>query len=490
MKTFWELIRDSIYSLVLHIAPRFANVLLFMILGWLAGPSDAGVFVLATTYLLIFTTIMRGLDDLVVREVSRQPHEAKNYLIAFISFRLGLSLLLYGLLIVVVTRIFSYPPVTEKTIFILCLSLIPDNISYVCQSVLLGQRSFLSPTLIIGGVNLAKLILGSIVLYVGGNLVTIAWIWLICSSIGMVVILILSFKSIKYVDLQIRKSLYLFINQKKIILIFLLITTLTMLESQTDTILLSWFYTEKEVGLFGAATTITFSLIMFAQAYRFAVYPVMTRYALNQPEKLEQLYLQSLRYLGIIVFPIVGGIWVLAPTIVPLLFGEEFFPTINYLQLLVFVLIFVFLNEPNVRLLLVNDKQHWVVFFLLISAFMNVGANLLLLPKFAVYGAVMARLLSTFILFLMSYIYVKIKFMPISWTLMFVKPVIATVLMVVCIRYIANQQNLLVTIFVGMVLYFSLLILFGEISFQDIKRFAKSRPSKKKFLSFGKSNTK
>jgi O-antigen/teichoic acid export membrane protein len=71
MKTLLELTRDSLFSIVFHLSPRLANVLLFITMGRLIGPTDAGVFALATTYLVIFTTVMRGPDDLVIRQVSR-----------------------------------------------------------------------------------------------------------------------------------------------------------------------------------------------------------------------------------------------------------------------------------------------------------------------------------------------------------------------------------------------------------------------------------
>ena len=73
MSTRLSLMRDALLALVFHVAPRFANVILFILIGRLAGPEQAGIFSLATTYLLIITTTMRGLDDLLIRQVAREP---------------------------------------------------------------------------------------------------------------------------------------------------------------------------------------------------------------------------------------------------------------------------------------------------------------------------------------------------------------------------------------------------------------------------------
>ena len=117
-----ELARDSFFSIMVRLSPRFANVLLFILIGRLTGPAEAGVFTLATTYLVIFTTVARGLDDLVVRQVSREPDLAPRYLTNFLALRLGLSLFLYCVLLFVVLVVFDYAPSTAIPTLILALS--------------------------------------------------------------------------------------------------------------------------------------------------------------------------------------------------------------------------------------------------------------------------------------------------------------------------------------------------------------------------------
>ena len=62
MKTLVELAHDSALAVVFQVAPRFANAFTFILIGRLAGPEQAGIFSLATTYLLIITVAMSGLE--------------------------------------------------------------------------------------------------------------------------------------------------------------------------------------------------------------------------------------------------------------------------------------------------------------------------------------------------------------------------------------------------------------------------------------------
>ncbi|HID63472.1 MAG TPA: flippase, partial [Anaerolineae bacterium] len=335
MSTLIELTRDSLFSVVIHLAPRFANVLLFILIGRLAGPAQAGVFALATTYLLIFTTFMRGLDDLVIRQVSREPDRAPRYLTNFLLLRLGLSLLLYCVLLFVVPVVFDYAESTATPILILASSLVPDSLAHVAQAILLGQRRFGPPAITMTLASLFKLVGGELILISGGSLHQIAWIWLTGSLIGMIALLIVAAWEVGWL----RRTDWLdwrpLAQNWSAAAPFLLITTMMALEAQADTVLLSAFHDEAEVGWYGAATTVAFSLALLSQAYRMSVYPLMARYAWQSQAKLSRLYERSMRYMGALVLPMVAGIILLSPQIVSLVFGPKFQPTAKVLQILI-----------------------------------------------------------------------------------------------------------------------------------------------------------
>lgn len=467
MNTFISLIRDSLFSIIFHLAPRFANVLLFILIGRLAGPTEAGIFTLATTYLLIFTTIMRGIDDLVVRQVSREPRFAARYLTNFLILRLGLSLLLYGMLWFLAVVIFDYAEHTTQPILILGISLIPDSLTFVAQSILLGRRQFRQPALVFTGISVFKLAIGGIALIGNGDLLQIAWIWLIGSVLGTAVMLTATIKSINGIE---KTDWFTWDPLKlhwKAAFTFLLLTTLATLETQTDTILLSGFHDEKEVGWYGAATTIAYSLIMFSQAYRFAIYPLMSRYALQHPEKLGRLYSHSMRYLGMIVLPMIAGIALLSSQIVPLVFGSQFQPTVTVLQILVFTLFFVFLNEPNIRIMLVHDRQNQISLFLLASAGVNIILNLLLTPSWGAVGAATARVCSAMVLFSLNFVYTLRFFARVNLLKLLNKPMLATLVMVLVILPIRTWP-LAISIGAGILAYGIALIVVGSISPTEI----------------------
>jgi O-antigen/teichoic acid export membrane protein len=465
MKTSVHLLRASLLAALFHVAPRLANVLLFILIGRWAGPASAGVFSLATTYLLIFVTIMRGMDELVVREVSREPNRASYYLANFLPLRLILSLMAVVILVLIL-KVTDYPPLTQSVVLIVGLSIVPENLTYVAQATLLGLQRFGTSAKIAVGTSALKVVVGALALVLGGEL-SLAVAWLAVSFIGMVAMVSLAL--IKTGGLHLRAWLNFtpLQNSWRSLIPFMILSIVAVLESQSDTIILSLFRNESEVGWYSAATTIVFSFLVISQAYRFAVYPTMTRYKLNSPDRVPLLYRESMRYLAILVFPVVAGILILAPEIIDFLFGPKFIPAVPSLQILVPSLIFVFLNEPGIRLLLVNDRQKQVLLFLLLSAITNVLINLWLVPSIGPNGSASARVISSAVYFGLSFYYIRKNFVCTNLISVSFKPVLSTIWMT-GILYIVRPMPLFGSAFMGAVAYTVFMFFIGGITWNDV----------------------
>ena len=467
MNTFRELAHDSFFSAIVHLAPRFANVFVFIVIGRLAGPAQAGIFALATTYLLIFTTLMRGLDDLTIREVSRQPDLARNYLANFLLLRLALSGALYGVLVLVVRNIFAYPPGTSTPIIILTLSLAPDSLAYVDLGVMLGSQRFYAPAVILSSATLVRYGGGAIIAIEWGSLAQIAWMWFAGSLISMALMMIYAINRLGWIrpgewtDWTPLRDIW------QATAPFLLITILTTIESQTDTLVLSNLHNEAEVGFYNAATTLAYSLALISQAYRLSVYPMMARFSAQTPDRLSRLNDQSLRYLGMLVLPMGVGLFLLAPQIVELVYGSRFQPTALVLRLLSPVLVFMFLNVPSARVMLVKDHQGMNTLFLFFSAVLNIGLNLTLDPRLGAQGAAIARLCSFSLNFLLTYLFVKYLLLPSNLLGLLSRPLLATLGMS-GIVWILRGQFVLMTIIAGVISYCVILWFVGGITQEDL----------------------
>lgn len=481
MSTRLGLLRDALLALVFHVAPRFANVIIFIVIGRLAGPAQAGVFSLATTYLLIITTVMRGLDDLLIRQVAREPDRAANYFGNFLLLRTILSAAIYLALVLIVQDVLNYAASTVTPIVILTLSVLPDSLAYVAQSILLGQRRFGAPAAIWGGVSAFKLAAGTIALWQGGGLVEIAWLWLIGSGLGMAALIGVAAQQVGGLQRADWLNFGPLRMHWRTALSFTAITVLTALDSQTDTVLLSVFRNETEVGWYGAATTVTFSLLMLSQAYRFAVYPLLTRYAQSAPEKLSPLFQKSIHYMGVLALPMVAGIIWLAPALVDLIFKPQFAPASLALRTIVLSLLFFFLSEPCNRLMLVKDRQQVIVKILLISTGLNIGFNLILIPLFGAAGSGLSRSISAGVYFILNYSYIVKTNLAKARPFSLYKPVFASAVMLLSL-IVLESIGLLPSIAFGAIAYATCLWLIDDTFKGDIMSVISSLPRKSGYI--------
>ncbi|MBI5566308.1 MAG: flippase [Chloroflexi bacterium] len=480
MTTYLRLLRDALLALVFHVAPRFANVIIFVVVGRLAGPDQAGVFSLATTYLLIATTLMRGLDDLLIRQVAREPDRSAHYFGNFLVLRLGLSTLAYAVLIALTNSVPSYSASTAATITVLAFSVIPDSLTHVAQAILLGHRRFGPSAVVLGGASLFKLIIGIGLLARGGSLVEIAWIWLGGSGLSMIVMLTIAIRQVGGMRRTDWLNFSLLKAQRQAAFVFGAATVLTALDSQTDTLLLSVFHGEREVGWYGAATTITAGLLMMSQAYRFAVYPLMARYAQSTSDKLAVLFQKSVHYMGVVAMPLVTGIIVFAPQLIDLIFGPAFLPTVRVLQILVISLLFFFMSEPCNRLMLVKDRQRVLVSFLAVSALTNIALNLLLIPTWGAGGAAVARTCSSMLFFFLNQGYIMLKVIKVHYMHRMISPLLSSAIMAIVSLCIIRNSVVLAAITSSVIYVFSLWLTKGIMP-DDVQRLRNAilnRPSK------------
>lgn len=384
--------RNSALSLILSISPRAAVVLVFIAIGRWSGPSEAGVFSVASAYSGIAIAAARGLDDLLTRRVASEQlgeHVAVNGLV-------GMKLLvaMLGVLIVfMLVAVLGYPEEAARSIRIMALAVVPDTFSAAVYAYYQGRRRFVFPSVVTTMVSIIRLVMAVLLLRLGAGIRDVAWVWTISAFVGGGVawfamrrhfdwLFTLEFRSKHLVDL--RQSLA-----------FLGITLALALEAYVDVILLDRLASESAVGWYRAATNIVFTLAVIPQAYQVGVYPSMVALRYGAEKRLRRLYEGSIGLLGAVVLPAITLIGVLAPEIISAIFGEGFGPAVLVLRVLIISLVFIYLNAPVSRMMLVYDREEAILLFLLISLLVNLGGNLLFDPLLGARGAALSRVCST-----------------------------------------------------------------------------------------------
>ena len=464
-----NLLRNSILAFLTNVGIKAVNAVAFILIARLAGVQPAGIFSLGTTYLVIFTATTWGLDELMIRQVARDRSTSSQYFGTFLLLRALLTGAAYLLMVLFVGKLMPYPLTTIRPILILGLSIIPDSLGSVGQSLLNAHERFGLP--LVAGIagSLVKLAVGAWAAVNGGGLEGVGWAWVVGSCLAAAINLAAAGRLTWPWRLRLWLDWPFWTYNLNLALPFLGMGFLLTVEYQADVVILSAVRNEVEVGWYGAVTTIIFALNLLAQGYRAAVYPLMARYRQTDPGKLARLYERSLFYLGALALPMAAGLALLSSEIIVLIFKPAFSGAIVPLQIMSCLLVFNYLNVPNSRLMLVSDQQKRLTLFLVGSMGTNILLNLWLDPRLGAVGASAARVCSSMLFFLMNDLYVNRRLMPHKVLKTLARPALATAVMALAVWQVRGA-NLWLTILVGIVLYSGMMFLFFLPQIRDSRR--------------------
>lgn len=469
MNTPQRLLSNTALAYTSTVIVKAGNVLLFIILGRLYGPEDAGVFNLGITFLTVTLALSAwGLHELLVREVAPRRNQSARYFVNFISLRLLLTLVAYVLLLIALLYLLPYSESTSKVIIIISLAVFPEAAFAIALALFTAHEQFHVPT-VASIVNSGfKLVAGYWLINQGQPLEIVAWVIPIGSTLGLLVFIpaiLLLYKKEKQVA-SAGLSLSFTLSQLRFTPGFILIGLFSTIDFQLDTFLISLLLSEEDIGLYGAAQTIVLGFWMMAPAVRTAIYPIMARYYQQDSTKLTVLYEKSTQYLLLFVLPIAVGVTILAQPIILLVYGPAFLPSVPVLQIMIWSIVFAYLAVPSARLMILHNRQHQAGMITGLTMLTNLVLNFLLITRLGVIGAALARTSSTFFTYLMLYGYTQRYLQKVRIFSLMRGPLISLVLMSVVVWFLRSSP-LIIPVVSGGIVYCASALIFGAISPED-----------------------
>lgn len=455
MNTLQRLLSNTALAFAANVVVKASTSILFILIGRILGPTDSGVFSLGTTYFtIVFGLSALGLHELLVREVAPRRQESAHYLVNYLALRLVSSLVVYLLLIAALRFLLPYSAETEQVILILSLAAIPEAVFSICAAMFEAHERLAVPTLAAIINSAIKIIGGFWLLRSGAGVVEIAWLMVIAGFAGLLVFPPALVKLLRGTSRRARllPNTRFGLDQLRQTPGFFAIHLFSLLDYQTDAFLISIFLTETDLGYYSAALTITLAISLMSFAVRAAIYPVMARYARTAPDKLALLYTKANQYLIALSLPIAAAVCLLAEPIITLIFGEDFAPAVPALQVSVWAAVFLLVNVPSARLLLIDNRQQAAAWLTGISMTINIVANLILIPRLGIVGAAFARVLASAAFFLSIHLYVNGNILRSSFRPLLPRPVVATAVMVAAM-WPLRDLPLPVPIAAGMAVY-------------------------------------
>jgi O-antigen/teichoic acid export membrane protein len=191
----------------------------------------------------------------------------------------------------------------------------------------------------------------------------------------------------------------------------LMTATMTFVIGQTGVIMLGMFRSESEVGYYAIAVKVATLTSFILSAVNSMAGPKFSE--LFQSDKMDDLFHVAKKSAKLIFWtttPILLGFVILGKPILHITFGQEF--TVAYPALVLLVLGQFVHSISGATGLFMNMTGNQNVFrnIVLIAAATNIGINMLLIPKYGIYGAAAAAMLSLMGWNIATLCYIKVKF--------------------------------------------------------------------------------
>ena len=202
----------------------------------------------------------------------------------------------------------------------------------------------------------------------------------------------------KYEDKILRNSYPMFLG-----------ASLMFVMSYIDSFMIAYYLDEYQVGIYSACINLSMIITFIPIAIGGYISPKVAKaYSENKKEEVRNIFKNSLIIIIVVTLPIFLFIYVYAEVLLGL-FGVAF--TVATTTLLITNI--AFLSEalcgPVGFILNMTDNQHIFMRILIVSLFINIIFNALLIPIYGINGAAIAMMLSMFFWTIGSLVFLKTK---------------------------------------------------------------------------------
>jgi len=180
-------------------------------------------------------------------------------------------------------------------------------------------------------------------------------------------------------------------------------------------------------------------------------------------KKFQKIWNFKMQIMIFLAFPLLSGGYALASKIVYFLYGKSFEPAILAFQILLWTAFFMYLYSPYSQVLIIFNKQRKLSGVVFIGAIINVALNVILIPKFSLYGSAIATVITHAFVF-MSLVILASKYVPIK---SLDKPLIKTFIVslvgsaLMFLAFMNLHLTLIPSILLGIIIYLGFFAIFN-----------------------------
>ena len=460
-QTVRRIAKNTAGPLAFQLLNKAIDIAFMMLALRLLGAENYGKYAFAIVVYGWFEILTNfGLNTLVTREVAKNRDDANLYLWNSTVLRLGFAVVAAPLLALFV--LLWRPPLPRDTVLavgLLFLGLIPSSISAGLSAVFTAFEVLGIPAAVSTVTTVLKVTLGTAALLVGWGFVGLAGVSIVVNVATMGILLallvVLFFRPHPDSRPALRRAM---VVDSYPLMINNLLATLFF---KVDVLLLEPLKGNAVVGWYTTSYKFVDTVGIIPPAFTMAIFPLISRLAASARDSLYQAYVLSIKLLVSLAFLLALSISALAYPLILLFAGAGYLPhSAIALEIIIWYMPFGFINSVTQYVLIALNQQRFLTRAFLIGLAFNVGANLLLIPRFGYQAAAVVSIFSELALLIPFYIGVRRHLAPIPWVRILWRPS-AALGVAAGLLWLLREQNRVAAVALAAVVYGVLVFALG-----------------------------
>lgn len=237
--------------------------------------------------------------------------------------------------------------------------------------------------------------------------------------------------------------------------------------TQSETIILSLFRDEAQVGFYNAAYKLITVWYIIPASYMSVVFPMLTQAYQQSLHKSRTIQEKSIKYLLAVALPLAVGGFAVAHPVIDLFYGPGFEEAVAVFRVIAWHTVLAFINNVLWRVLLARDEQRLALRVQVISGIVRIGLSLFLAPMLGCLGAAWALMGGYVVYTLLHIYYVRRGGTPLSLIRLSWRFAVASAIMGALTMALVQQLNLFVVVLLAAVFYAVSVLLLHAFSKED-----------------------
>lgn len=399
------LFKNMSFLTIAKVLGDLANFMFFVMLTKTFGEEGVGQYSFASAFagfFMIFADF--GLYTLTVKELGRNKDSTLLYYGRILSLRLILCFLTLTVLLIGLPFLPVSGQVKQIIIFIGLYQVLGTVVDGFGAIFVAHEESRLAGYLDLALRGTAT-VAGTAIILTGADLVTVTRALPIVS----VVYCFLGYGLVakRYGSSQGFVSWPFFLSKLQEAIPYMLSGVIHTVSARSDVFLLGILLGMVSSGIYSVGYRFVFFLLFLPYYGALVLLPLVSRLYESSRKDLQTTYVESLTVSIFVGVPASVGLWLLAPDLVDLIFGQEFIQSAQILRLLAALFGLACVKSVLATFLMASNLQAPMVRWQGITGAVNVILNLLLIPKLGMEGAAIATLFSEILLIMVFFARLK-----------------------------------------------------------------------------------